>query len=80
MAIYIGGANCKLVTGKSTCNMKFNPSNPVTNGVRLLSSDDYTLMDSKWLYITAIEYINSLSSDGFILQDAENNYLVIKKG
>ena len=80
MAIYAGGTKCRFAVGESTCEMKLHSSEPITNGVRLLSSDNYMVVDSRMLYATAIEYINSLSSDGSLLQDTENNYLVIKKG
>lgn len=80
MAIYAGGTNYKLVLGRSVCEMKLYASTPITNGFRLLSSDDYTLMDSKMLYVTATEYTNSVSADGCFLQDIEDKYLAIKKG
>lgn len=80
MAIYAGGAKCRFFVGESVYDMELYSSIPITNGIRLLSSDDYTLMDSKVVYVTATEYISSLSSDGSILQDIEDNYLAIKKG
>jgi hypothetical protein len=60
-------------------NVELFSSIPFINGIRLLSSDDYTLQDINGLYLTT-EYIQSLSSDGSILQDFENNYLAMRKG
>lgn len=79
MAIYIGGQKYKLIIGGDVCDMQIYSPIPITNGIRLLSSDDFILKDIRGLYLTT-EYIQSLSSDGSILQDFENNYLAMKKG
>lgn len=80
MALYIGGIKYKLTLGDSTYRMQIYTSTPITNGIRLLSSDGYELRDTDGIYLTATEYLQSLSSDGSILQDMENKYLTVKKG
>lgn len=80
MAIYIGGQKCKIIAGGDICGLRIYSPTPITNGVRLLSSDDFTLMDVNGLYLTVTEYIQSLSSDGSILTDNEDKYLTMKKG
>jgi hypothetical protein len=52
MAIYIGGQKFKLIVGGDICDMQIYSPTPITNGVRLLSSDDYTLKDINGLYLT----------------------------
>ena len=80
MAIYVGGIKCNLISGGNVCNLNIYSPTPITNGIRLLSSDDYILKDISGLYLTATEYIQSLSLDNSILTDSENKYLTIKKG
>lgn len=80
MALYVDGLKYNFILGENIYNMYVNTSIPVTNGVRLLSSDDYVLKDVNDLYLTVIEYMALLSLDGDVLQDSENNYLTIKKG
>lgn len=55
MAIYIGGQKWKLMLDGVSYNMYIPSSVPITNGVRLLSSDDFTLKDINNLYITVKE-------------------------
>ena len=80
MALYVGEKKWKLMLNGVAYNMHIPTSIPITNGIRLLSSDGFTIKDTKGIYLTAFEYIQSLSSDGSILTDNENNYLTIKKG
>lgn len=80
MALYIGGQKYKLISSGNVCDLIIYSPTPITNGVRLLSSDDFTLMDINGLYLTATEYIQSLSLDGSILTDNEDKYLTMKKG
>ena len=42
MGLYLGNSE----------NLKVNLNNTITNGIRLLSSDNYTLKDSNGLYLT----------------------------
>lgn len=79
MAFYIAGKKYRVITNGEVYDVKLYSSVPITNGIRLLSSDDYTLQDINGLYLTT-EYIQSLSSDGSVLRDFENNYLAMKKG
>lgn len=56
MAIYLGnGEKLKVMVGNSACSMDVFSKIPVTNGIRLLSSDGYVLKDSKGLYLTTKE-------------------------
>lgn len=53
MAIYAGGQKYKLIAGGGVCDMQiYTPNTIITNGIRLLSSDDYTLKDINGLYLT----------------------------
>ena len=55
MAIYAGGVKCKLTSNGSTFSLNMYSSTPITNGIRLLSSDDYMLKDLNGLYLTIKE-------------------------
>ena len=53
MAIYVDGTKCKFVVDGTTCGIvTYAPDIIITNGVRLLSSDDYILKDIHGLYLT----------------------------
>lgn len=53
MAIYVGGQKYKLIIGGEVCGLNiYTPNVIITNGIRLLSSDDYTLKDINGLYLT----------------------------
>ena len=79
MAFYIADKKYRIITNGKVYDMKLFSSVPITNGIRLLSFDDFTLKDINGLYLTT-ELIQSLSSDGSVLQDIEHNYLAMKKG
>lgn len=54
MALYIGNSKkLKFILGGHLFNMNFFTSQPITNGIRLLSSEGYVLKDSKGLYLTS---------------------------
>lgn len=52
MAIYLGSQKYKIVLGGDIYDMQIYSPIPITNGIRLLSSDDYTLKDINGLYLT----------------------------
>lgn len=53
MALYLGsGEKQKIVIDGISYNLKLFSSKPITNGTRLLSSENYTLKDSNGLYLT----------------------------
>ena len=52
MAIYVGGQRYKLSLGRDICGLNICTSTPITNGVRLLSSDDFILRDMNNIYLT----------------------------
>ena len=56
MALYLGNSD-KLKVMIDGVVYRFNlfSKTPITNGIRLLSSDDFTLKDSKGLYLTVEE-------------------------
>ena len=56
MALYLGSSK-KLKINSNNSLYRFNlfTKTPMTNGVRLLSSDGYTLKDNKGLYLTVKE-------------------------
>lgn len=56
MALYLGNS-VKLKTSINNIIYRFNlfSETPITNGVRLLSLDEYILKDSNGLYLTAKE-------------------------
>lgn len=55
MALYLGNDKIKInLDGNKYCLNLFSTV-PITNGIRLLSSDDYILKDSKGIYITTKE-------------------------
>lgn len=80
MAIYIGGQKYKLRIGGDVCDIDIHTPFPVLNGIGLLSSDDVVFRDKNGRYLTATEFILSLSSDGNLLYDNQENYLTMKKG
>lgn len=57
MALYLGGNGEKIKILQSGSLIRFNlfTLKPITNGIRLLSSDDYTLKDSNNIFLTAKE-------------------------
>lgn len=79
MALYIAGKEYKININGEACGVQFFSSIPITNGIRLLSLDDFILKDINGLFLTT-EFIQSLSSDGSVLHDIEHNYLAMKKG
>ena len=56
MAIYVGNSEkLKVNLGVVTCCLNFFSVVPITNGIRLLSSDGLVLKDSRGLYLTTKE-------------------------
>lgn len=56
MAIYLGNSEkLKIVVNGKTCGLQVPTAIPVTNGIRLLSSEGYILKDSNGLYLTSKE-------------------------
>ena len=52
MGMYVGGGKCKFVLQGASHKFKIYNSTPITNGVKLLSFDDYILKDMNGLYLT----------------------------
>lgn len=56
MALYLGGSDkLKINLNSILYHLNLYSLAPITNGVMLLSSDDYMLKDSNGLYLTAKE-------------------------
>lgn len=57
MALYLGDSNNKLkiYLNNVIYNFNFFSEAPITNGIRLLSSENYILKDSNGLYLTVKE-------------------------
>lgn len=55
MALYLGRDKVKLNLDNVIYNLNLFSEIPITNGVRLLSFENYILKDSNGLYITAKE-------------------------
>ena len=53
MALYLGnGERIKITSNNVAHCLNLFSEKPITNGIRLVSSDDYTLQDTKRLYLT----------------------------
>jgi hypothetical protein len=56
MALYLGSSEeLKLILDGVVYRFNLFTSTPITNFIRLLSSDNYTLQDSNGLYLTVKE-------------------------
>ena len=55
MAIYIGSNKQKITSDDSSFRLNIFSTTPITNGIRLLSSENYMLKDKNGLYLTAKE-------------------------
>lgn len=56
MALYIGREKLKMsFNDNKSCRLNIPSSVPITNGIRLLSSDNLMLKDLKGLYLTVKE-------------------------
>jgi hypothetical protein len=84
MAVYVGGTKCNAILGNVIYNMNLYISDPIANGIFLLSSDDYLLKDSMGLCLIPkdafmVEGGILLLKDGCVLKDKNNSYLTIKE-
>lgn len=56
MALYLGSSEeLKICLNSVEYCLNLYSTTPITNGIRLLSSEDYILKDSNGLYLTAKE-------------------------
>lgn len=56
MGLYLGSSEkLKIITPGGTCNLIIYSPTPITNGIMLLSSDNYILKDSDGVYLIAKE-------------------------
>lgn len=79
MAVYANGSRQGMILGGFTCDMELYCHKPITNGARLISSDNYILKDTSRLYLTTIKYVSMSTSDNSILKDANELYLKVKE-
>ena len=55
MALYLGNSGkLKVNLNNAVCHLNLFSKKPITNGIRLLSSDEYILQDMNGLYLTAL--------------------------
>ena len=63
MALYLGsGGKRKIVLNGVTYCLNLFSTTPITNGIRLLSSENYVLKDSNGIYLTSLfqeEYLTA---------------------
>ena len=75
MAILMGGKKYKTTVNNTSCGMHVKPSSIITNGIRLLSSDNYVLTAINRTCITLTDYdiyhVELLSIDNYILSDVD---------
>lgn len=55
MALYLGGDKVNINLNGIVCCLNLYSNMPVTNGIRLLSSESYILKDANGLYLTTKE-------------------------
>lgn len=55
MALYLGGEKVRIRIDGAESKIEFYSENLITNGVLVLSADDYILQDVEGVYITAKE-------------------------
>lgn len=55
MALYLGSEMVKINLNCVVHYLNLFSENPITNGIRLLSSDDYILKDSNGVYLVVKE-------------------------
>ncbi len=55
MALYLGNSKQKISLGSAASYLNLYTAIEITNGVKLQTSDNYTLKDSSGAYITAKE-------------------------
>jgi hypothetical protein len=83
MALYVGGIKRKVILNGNVYSMNIYSSTPITNGIKLLTSEGYILVDLNGLYITAKDVegyrVQIATFDDEILQDANESYLIVKE-
>ena len=55
MTLYLGTTKQKINMGGNALNLNLYSSTPITNGIRLMSSEGYILKDTDGLYLIAKE-------------------------
>lgn len=55
MALYLGGEKVKINLDGVTYKLEMWSDPPITNGIRLVSSDGYILIDANGRYLTTKE-------------------------
>jgi hypothetical protein len=67
MGLYIGSKKRKISLDGAAFHLNLFSINPITNGLKLLSSDGYILKDSNGLYLTSLE-----DSNEYLIAKEEN--------
>ena len=56
MALYLGGNKVKIFDASGNLfNLNIYSQNIITNGIKLITSDNYIITDSQGVYITVLE-------------------------
>ena len=55
MALFLGNSQVKIALEDKKFSLNLYSPTPITNGIRLLSSEGYILKDANGLYLTAKE-------------------------
>lgn len=79
MALYLGSDKRKIILDSVVYRFNLFTEAPITNSIRLLSSDNYILKDSNGLYLTVMNSIRLLSLDGCSLKDLNGLYITAKE-
>lgn len=81
MGIYMGGTKCRLTTNGNRCGLTALPYTIITNGIRLLSYDGFTLADNRRVFPTIdddeIYNASLLSLDDYMLNDIDELNLAV---
>ena len=76
MALYLGNSRVKINLDGVVYCLNLYSKTPITNGIRLVTSDGLILKDANRLFITTYSDVCLLSLDEYILQDSDGLDLI----
>ena len=79
MALFLGSKKQKVNVNNEKCYLNLYTTTAITNGIKIISSDNQILTDCRGLYLTVLDPAWLRSSDNFILQDTNKLYLTTKE-
>ena len=77
MALYLGNSKVKVNINGVAYRFNLYADPPITNGLRLLTSEDFVIKDVNGVYITVIPNVPFTTSDGYIFKDANGEYFMV---